>query len=61
MDPNFFEIVEFSEILMLRRKIYEILLLVQTKVSNFIGKSSTWPPYSTGATTPLLTQNLVNK
>ena len=37
---NFLEIVGFSEILMLRRKIFELLLCVKIKVS-------------TGATTPL--------
>jgi len=37
--PNFLEIVGFSEILMLRRKIFGLLLLVKMKGSNFIGES----------------------
>ena len=37
--PNFLEIVRFSEILMLRRKIFGLLLLVKMKGSNFIGES----------------------
>ena len=49
----FLEIVGFSEILMLARQIVGLFLLVKTKVSNFIGKSSNLPPYSTGATTSL--------
>ena len=39
MPSNFYEIVGFSEILMHRRKIFGLLLLLRTKVSNFIGKS----------------------
>ena len=34
----------FSEILMLRRKIFRLLLLVEIKVSNFIGKSLNLAP-----------------
>ena len=36
---NFSNIVGFSEILMHCRKVFGLLLLVKTKVSNFIGKS----------------------
>ena len=36
---NFFEVVGFLEISMLRRKIFGLLLLAKIKVSNFIGKS----------------------
>ena len=36
---KFFEIVGYSETLMLRRKIFALLLLVKIKASNFIGKS----------------------
>ena len=38
--PNFFEIVGFSEIFLLRRKIFRILLLVKI----FIGKLLNLPP-----------------
>ena len=38
MAPNFFAIVKFSEIFMLCWKIFGLLLLVKTKVSNFIRK-----------------------
>jgi len=41
---NFFDIVGFSEILMLRRKIFGLLLLVRTKASNFVGKSMNLAP-----------------
>ena len=51
---NLVEIVGFSEILMFRRKIFGLLLLVEIKVLNFIGKSLDWPSYSTGATAPLI-------
>ena len=39
MAPTFFEIVGFSEVLMLRQKIFRLLLLLKALVSNFIGKS----------------------
>ena len=39
-----FDIARFSEILMLRRKIFEFLLLVKRKVSNFIGKPLSLAP-----------------
>ena len=42
--PKFFEIVGFSEVLMLRQKIFRLLLLVKALVSNFIGKSSNIAP-----------------
>ena len=42
--PNSFEIVEFSEILMLRRNIFGLLLLEKVKVSNFIRKSLNLAP-----------------
>ena len=41
-----------------RRKIFRLLLLVKTKISNFIGNYFAWPPYSTGAKTPLSTNEL---
>ena len=41
---NFFDIVQFPEILMLRRKIFVLLLLVKTNFSNFIGKSLNLAP-----------------
>ena len=41
---NCFDIVGFSEILMLRRNIFELLLLIKAKVSNFIGKSLNLAP-----------------
>ena len=42
MDPNFFEIGGFWDILMFRWKIFGLLLSVRT-----------WHPYSIGTTTPL--------
>ena len=39
MAPIVFEIVGFSEILLLCRKIFWLLLLVNVKVANLIGKS----------------------
>ena len=54
MAPNFFKIVEASEILMLHRKIFALLTLVKIKLLNFIGKSLSLAPHSTGATTSLL-------
>ena len=35
---QFFEIVQFSDILMFHRKIFGLLMLVKIKVLNFIGK-----------------------
>ena len=59
MAPNCFEIIGFSEILMFRRKIFGLLLLVKIKVPNIVGKSfELGPPYSTGATTHLLSNIL---
>ena len=37
--PNSFDIIGFSQIIMLRWKIFVLLLLGETKASNFIGKS----------------------
>ena len=45
--PIFFEIVRYSEILMLPRKTSGLLLLVKTKISNLSENHLTWPPYST--------------
>ena len=42
--PNFFEIFGFSEMLMLRQKTVGLLLLVKTKISNFIAKSLNLAP-----------------
>ena len=39
MAPILFKVIGFSKVLMLRRKIFGLLLLVQIKVSHFIGKS----------------------
>ena len=46
----FFQIVRYSEILMLPRKTFRLLLLVKTKISNLSENHLTWPPYSTGGT-----------
>ena len=58
MPPTLFEIAEFSEILMLRRKSFGLLLFVDKEASNLILKSLNLTPYSTSATTPLLRQGL---
>ena len=39
IDPNFFKIVEFLEILGFSQKIFRLLLLVKIKVLNFIRNS----------------------
>ena len=39
MAANFFEIVKFSEIVMLRQEIFGLSLLIKIKVLNFIEKS----------------------
>ena len=41
---SFFDVVGFSEILVLSRKVLGLLLLVKTKASNFIGKSLNLAP-----------------
>ena len=59
--PKFSEIIGYSEILMLRWKIFGLLLLVRTKVLNFIGKSLNLAhQYSTGARTSLESRTLEN-
>ena len=42
--PNFFEILDCSDILRLRPKIFGLLLLVKIKASNFIGNSLNLDP-----------------
>ena len=53
--PNLVKWLDFSEILMLHRKLFRLKPLVKTKVLKFIGKSFELVPHpsSTGATTPL--------